>query len=495
MPEGPLRLEAAPHFRPPSLEGLDSELRFVDGGRTQLVSAYWDTADLRLARWGATLLHSDDDGWRVFPPAGDSAQGAPEGIAFEGTAEAPPEAALDLLRAYVRGAALLPVARVRRVRRTMALRDLDETDVLRVLSDEVSVLDGRRVAVRFRQVILDASAGADITLVHGVLTRLRAAGAGGPDTADEHDRVLGPAAGEAPEISLPVLDATSTLEEAVRGMLGSSVTRLLRHDAGVRTGEEPEAVHQARVATRRMRSDINTFRDVLEAEAVRRLRTELKWLGGLLGEVRDTDVLIARLGHRLKEVEGPAAGRKGLLDSLVTRREEARRKLLLAMRGGRYARLLQALVEVAQAPPLKVRGDQPAAAVLPGLAAAPWKALVRSVQKLPKHPADEQLHAVRIAAKRARYAAEAAAPVVGHPAVRLAAAVAGLQETLGDFNDAVVARLWLTSVAPGLGPAGAFYAGVLSERERSLGVAAASGWRKAWKAVDQGKLHRWMTDD
>jgi CHAD domain-containing protein len=198
--------------------------------------------------------------------------------------------------------------------------------------------------------------------------------------------------------------------------------------------------------------------------------------------------------RHLKEVEGPAAGRKALLDSLVDRRGEARRKLLTSMQGSRYARVLQALVEAAQVPPLNVDGDQRAAGILPGLAAAPWKALAKAVQKLPKEPADEQLHAVRIAAKRARYAAEAAAPISGKPAARFAEAVAGLQQTLGDFNDAVVARTWLTSVAPSLDQGGAFYAGVLSERERSLGQSAAAGWKRAWKAVDQGKLHRWMLE-
>ena len=495
MPDGPLRLEAAPHFRPPSLEELGADLHVVDGGRAQLVSSYWDTPDLRLARWGVSLVHSDDQGWVVWQPPGDHGAPVTDRVPMAGVADAPPDAALDLIRAYVRDAILAPVARVRRIRRTVAVHDAEDTELVRVLSDEISVLDGRRVAVRFRQVILDAPPHADIALVHGVLTRLRAAGAGGPDTADEHDRVLGPRASEPPEISVPALGPEASLADSVKAMIASSVTRLMRHDAGVRAGDGSEPVHQARVATRRMRSDLDTFRDVLDADRLRRVRTELKWLGGLLGEVRDTDVLISRIGHRLKEVEGPPAGRKALLESLVERRAEARRKLMAGMRGVRYSRLLDMLVEVAQDPPLKVPGDQPARLVLPGLAATPWRVLAKTVHKLPRDPADEQLHAVRIAAKRSRYAAEAAAPVIGRPAERFAEAIAGVQETLGDFNDAVVARQWLTSVAPSLDVGGAFYAGVLSERERSLGKAAASGWKKAWKAVDQGKLLRWMLDE
>ena len=131
MPDGPLRLEAAPHFRPPSLEDLGTDLHVVDGGRTQLVSSYWDTPDLRLARWGVSLVHSDDEDWVVWQPPGEHGVVAAARVAFAGAAEAPPEAALDLVRAYVRDAGLAPVARVRRVRRTLALHDSEDAELLR----------------------------------------------------------------------------------------------------------------------------------------------------------------------------------------------------------------------------------------------------------------------------------------------------------------------------------------------------------------------------
>jgi CHAD domain-containing protein len=495
VPEAPLRLEAAPHYRPPSLADLGDDLHAVDGGRAQSVAVYWDTPDLRLARWGASLVHFPDEGWRVRSPPLDAAGPPPEPVEVAGGPEQPPAAALELLRGFVRGAQLGPVARVRRVRRTIGVHNADDEELLRVLSDEISILDGRRVAARYRQIILAPGEGADIALVHGVLTRLRAAGAGGPDTGDEHSRVLGPAAAQPAEVRVPELHPGSPLAEAVEAMVASSVTRLLRHDGGVRAGEDPEAVHQARVATRRLRSDLDTFAEVLVDDPLRRLRAELKWLGGLLGEVRDADVLTERLARHLAEMEGPTDGRRAVMAILSARRDQARRKLLAGMAGARYTRLLDALVEFAQAPPLKVPGDTPAAALLPALAAAPWRRLQKCVARLPRKPADEDLHAVRIAAKRARYAAEAAAPVLGKPAVRFAAEVAELQGVLGDFNDAAVARLWLVGAAGGLDAAGAFVAGALSERERALGAEAAGRWKKAWRRVDQAKLHRWMLDD
>ena len=93
----------------------------------------------------------------------------------------------------------------------------------------------------------------------------------------------------------PPLDFASTPTDVVRAAIARSTARLLAHDPGVRLGDDPEDVHQARVATRRMRSDLRTFRRVLDEDWDESMRDELKWLGGLLGAVRDTDVLLDRL--------------------------------------------------------------------------------------------------------------------------------------------------------------------------------------------------------
>ncbi|MFN2462628.1 MAG: CHAD domain-containing protein [Candidatus Dormibacteria bacterium] len=488
---GILRLEAAPHFRHPSFSDLGEDLRSVDEGRKQMASVYWDTIDLRLARWGASLVCSDGEGWRLtLPGVAQGAEGRPPGANGD---DAPPRDLLDLLHGYVRGAPIGPVARLRRVRRSTSVQDAAGDELVRVMSDEISVLDGRRVAARYRQIVLDNHREADIAVVHAVLTRLRAAGAGGPDLVDEHVHVLGPVADEPAEVSIPSLGPGATLLEAVQGIVGASAIRLLRHDAGVRLGRDDEAVHQARVATRRLRSDLDTFSAILDPRAVRRLRAELKWLADLLGEVRDAEVMALRFRKQLDDMGATDGRAEPIVAALVARRDDGRSRLLAGMRSARYSRLLDAVVEFAHAPGLRGDGGQAASEVLPGLAAAPWKALARAVEKLPRHPADEQLHRVRIAAKRARYAAEAAAPVIGDAAGRFAEAVAALQGTLGDFNDAVVAGAWLVEIGPHLDGPSAFLAGALSERQRAMGAAAAAGWKREWKEVDRSRLLRWMS--
>jgi CHAD domain-containing protein len=494
VPDGPIRLAAPPHFAPPRLGDLGDGVEVSAPVRTQVTSVYWDTSDMRLARWGCSLLAVQNQGWEVEFPSLHPAPGrATESSTIGGPTAEPPAEALDLLRAYVRTAALVPVARLKRVRQTVVVGGGGNGTSIKVLSDEVSVLDGRRVAARYREMVLDAGREVDTAVVHGVIARLRAAGAGGPDPIPEYARVLGPASTDAPEVVVAQPGPRSSIGEAVGAAIANSVVRLMRHDAAVRVGGESEAVHQARVATRRLRSDLGTFESLLEAHPTDELREELKWLAALLGEVRDADVLIERMSGRMMEIPGPSSGQRAILRRLTDRRDEARKRMLAGLRSQRYAVLLDALVAIAIKAPLSTDGDRPAIALLPRLVARPWSKLVMAVDRLGDDPANEDFHAVRIAAKRARYAAEAVAPVVGKPARRFAEGVAGLQQSLGDYNDTVVARQWLGEVAARLGAGGAFYAGVLTERERLLGGEALANWRTAWKRLDRKKRHDWLS--
>src|SRR5439155_1633439 len=79
--------------------------------------------------------------------------------------------------------------------------------------------------------------------------------------------------------------------DVIRNALAASVARLIAHDPGVRLGDDPEDVHQARVATRRLRSDLRTFHSLLDADWTQALRQDLKSIGRDLGAVRDTEVL------------------------------------------------------------------------------------------------------------------------------------------------------------------------------------------------------------
>ena len=151
---------------------------------------------------------------------------------FPGAGRQPPAAALDLLRAYVRRAELRPVATLRARRRLLPLLADDGAVRLEVCDDVVSVLEGRRIAARFRELEVEAREGATPQSVEAVVGRLRAAGAGNPLAQSKQARALGPRAAEPPELSLPEIGAGSPSGDVVRRAIASSVTRLLRHDAG-----------------------------------------------------------------------------------------------------------------------------------------------------------------------------------------------------------------------------------------------------------------------
>ncbi len=128
---------------------------------------------------------------------------------------------------------------------------------------------------------------------------------------------------------------------------------MIRHDPGVRLGDDPEHVHQARVGTRRLRSDLRTFRSLLDGEWVTEMRTELGWAAAALGEVRDADVLTERMQARIAAL--PAADARpgaALLRRLATQRDAARARLLEVLNSDRYVALLDALSQAAADPPL-----------------------------------------------------------------------------------------------------------------------------------------------
>ena len=469
-----------------------------------LEATYYDAADLRLARSGITVrFRTGDTGrarqkgkWTVKLPDGES---GPTLVRREIDIEAPgrvvPEAVASLVRAHIRSTPMVAVGVLSTRRRRMHLKSENGTSLVEVADDEVSVLEGRRVALRFRELeveVLDHDGGAD--LLERVVDVLTAAGAASADQTPKIVRALGPRALAPPEVVVPVLDDSATLSDVVRAATAAGFARLLQHDPGVRLGGDIEDVHQARVAARRLRSDLRTFRKLLDPERASPLRDELQWLGAELGHVRDADVLLERLQHQatlLPAVDARAVA--GLLRRLEAQRKTAGATLLAALDSDRYRRLLDLLVEAIERPPVNDDAFAQARGALPDIVRGPWKHLRDAVDALVEHPEDEALHDIRIRAKRARYAAEAAAPVMGKPAQRFAKAVAGVQSVLGDLQDAVVAEDWLRN-AGSKGPAAqALVAGQLIAVQRDAMETSRRSWAEAWHEVAGKKLRSWLS--
>jgi CHAD domain-containing protein len=489
--EREVKLAAAAGFRLPDLDGAADGLVAVFEEPRRIHTWYYDTPDLRIARWGCSLRYREGQGWTVkLPSTGDGTLLERPEHPFSGGRKRPPDEAVDLLLGFVRGAELRPVAHLRTARGRVELRTARGEVLGEVVDDEVSILDGRRVAGRFREVEVEIADATSLDVLEGVLGRLQSAGAGPVTNTPKHLRALGPRAEEPPEVA-PADGAPESVGDVVRNALAESTIRLLRHDAGVRLGEDPENVHQARVATRRLRSDLRTFRGFLDPDWSSSLRDELKWIGGELGAVRDADVMLGRLrrdAERLPLEDQPRA--IGLFDRLDRTRGEVRDRLLSAMRQRRYADLLERLVAAAQQPSVNDSASVPASEALSGVMSGPWQRLRDAARPLDEDRSDEDLHALRIRAKRARYAAEALAPVFGKRARSFAKAAARLQDVLGDHQDAVVAQRWLRDAARG-GRRLAYVAGELSVLERESASATREAWPRAWKALSRKRLRFW----
>jgi len=485
------KLVAWPGFALPDMSAVIDGVTARPMAERELSAVYHDTKDLRLARWGVSVRHrsGDRDGWTVKLPDGEEGPAlVRRELTFAGKPGAVPAEVTDLVRAYVRSAPFAPVARLDTRRRGVELLDAEGGLLAQVVDDEVSVYEGSHLAGRFRELEVELATSADATILGPILETLQRAGAGDAHRTPKVVRALGTRAEGVPELVVPGVDGGSGIPDIVRGALSASVIQVLRHDPGVRIGDDPEDVHKARVGTRRLRSDLHTFRGLLDADAVGQLRQELRWLAAELGTVRDADVLLERLRAQtamLPQVD--AAGAAALLRRLAHRRQAARVELLKAMSSHRYVELLDSLVAAAQAPPVLPGPHPEVGDVLVAVLKRRWSNLTRAAGRIGDAPEDEELHALRIVAKRCRYTGEAVAPVLGKPARRIAGAAAKLQQVLGDHQDAVVAEGWLREAAS-VGGIAKLVVGELIAIQRMDADKAANAWAKAWRATDRKRL-------
>jgi CHAD domain-containing protein len=491
-----VKFTAWPGFEVPDLAEVVVGVRAGAPVDEELDALYYDTRDLRLVRSGVTVrCRAGDRGavWTVKFPSGVDGGRRRREVDVVLDAGPPPAEVVSLSRAYLRTGELVDVARLQTRRRRIELLDGDRL-LAEVKDDEVSVLDGDHVAARFREVEIDVLPGSPESLLDAIVTRVRQAGVGPPDPTPKLVRALGPRALQPADLVEIALGPSPTVRELVQASLTSSVLRIIDNDPVVRFDEDPEGVHQARVGARRLRSDLETFRPLLAGDWPDPLRDELRWIGQVLGHVRDIDVLGGRL---LGEVEAMtrevdrSAGR-ALVRRLAEERVAAQSELTDALGSDRYAVLLDDLVAATLDPPLSAQAEGKPAKALRPLVSKAYRNLVKSVDRLPDDPTDEHLHEVRKRSKRARYAAEATAPVLGRRARRLARRLRTLQEVLGDHQDAVHAELWLRETASDAPPEQAMTAGLLISRARALGGRRRDAWPAAWAKVSTPKTTEWL---
>jgi CHAD domain-containing protein len=452
----------------------------------RLHTVYYDTADLRLVRWGCSLRFRRGEGWTLkIPVATESDALFREEHVFAGDDKAVPLAALDLATAYLRGAALQQVAELRTLRVSRRVLSEGGDDLAEVVEDDVRVVDGARVVRRFRQIEIELTDGVPDEILDELEALLRDEGAGKRDRVPKDVRALGDAARE-PEIDPPALDAKASIGDVARAALGASVEGLIRYDAKLRLDPDDEVVHHARVAVRRLRSDLRTFLPLFDTAWACALRERLSWLQDVLSAARDADVLIAGLHRRSDAL--PDADRRAVDDLLQTFRTErsvAYQRVGAMLRDERYVPLVQELVDAARRPPSSAAAAERARDTVPAMIGDAWSTLRKRVRKRSRPPSERELHGIRIAAKRVRYAAEAVSPVAGRAARALARAAERMQTVLGDEHDSAVACRRLRDLAH---EPHAFLAGELAALENAARLEARATWRRAWRKAK--RAHR-----
>jgi CHAD domain-containing protein len=253
---------------------------------------------------------------------------------------------------------------------------------------------------------------------------------------------------------------------AVAELLTAQLTELESRDP---LAEDVEELHKARVATRRSRAIIKAMRPVW-GERLDAVGDELRWLGRLLGAVRDLDVLIAHLRDERQSLDGDGPAADVIVAHFEAERGSARATLAEALDSGRYRALIAAFkVAVAGLP--EDDGD------LRPIADQALRKLGKAARALPDDPTDEELHKLRIRAKKARYTAELAG---GKRRDRRAERLKKVQDVVGEHQDAVVAEQRLREIATA---ATAVAAGRLIERERELKADRRAKYPKALRAA------------
>ena len=507
-------------FEPPDLRPVVG--RTVRLPEVEQLSTYFDSPDHRLWARGITFRHRQvlsGDGadrstgtWTLkLPeepqaPRGGSApavESARSELSWAGPMDAVPAAASRILAGIVRRAPLTTVAELSALRRRLLLQRPEADRPWAEIDDDlVSVTAGPNAGQRFRQIELELVAATEPPAgqLDEVLDLLRSAGAR-PGGGSKLGTALGlPVAAAPVKLKSPGKAVTA---DVIRRVLADDLAAILDCDyrlrrlAEERSTPDGDLVHRSRVAARRTRAHLRTFEPVLDPVWCRHVRQEIKTFGQALGLLRDADVLLARL--RAHDEPDDSDGVEELVRLVVADRALVADDLSSYMRATAYLDLLDRIHAATTSPPLFSRegerpGRGPARAAMRRLVARRWRKLVADLAGLPAQPTPDELHHVRVRAKRLRYAAEAAVPSMGKKARRTRTAAKDLQDLLGRINDAASAVSWLRQLAshPSLTPADAFVAGRLAGRAEASVQALCADLPGVARAVRSKKAVSWL---
>jgi CHAD domain-containing protein len=478
----------------PDLTRVTGVSAVIDKGVAELDATYYDTADQRLAAASLTLRRrtgGDDAGWHLKLPVSDGVRDeihAP-------LSDTVPRTLTGLVRSRVRDAELVPVVRLQSARDTRHLVDasgglLAEISVDRVHAERLNGGDG---TAEWTEIEVELADDGDPVFLDKVEKKLRKAGVRRSKSASKLARALGET-GRAPRTEAVVAAEPVTAGDHVLAYVRAQRDAIVELDPAVRR-DVYDSVHRMRVATRRMRSAFRSYGKVLDRAVTDPIGDELKWLAGELGVDRDQEVLTERLTAALDELPrtllaGPVRTR--LRTWAHARRSGSRRHLIAVLDGRRYLDLLAALDTLLATPPLLKAASDNAEKVIGKAVRKDFDKLSglvgQAVDLSPGTERDLAIHEARKKAKRTRYSAEAATPVLGKPAKSLVGDMKSLQTLLGEHQDSVMARVALRDVATQAHAAGesSFTYGVLYGREEQTAASVEAELPGTWDTIRSG---------
>ena len=465
----------------PSLVGT-AGIRAAAPAETQdLDATYFDTDELILMKNRRTLRRrtgGGDAGWHLKTP-GDAGSRTEHRLPLKGDKNTVPAELRGQVRAIIRRRPLKPIARLRTVRIETPLRDAAGHTLALIAQDKVIAETGG-TEQRWQEVEVELVEG-DAALLAAIERRLLTAGATPAAGPSKVARALnGRLPGAPPKTGTKTTSRSKTKVKVnpVFAYAREQRDALTEHDPGVRRGE-PESVHKMRVATRRLRSTLKTFRRTFPG--FEEVGPELKWLADLLGQVRDGQVqkgkLLAGVERSGPEFAEVAARIRQHLDDQV---DQGRAALAEALESERYLALLDQADRLAALP-----GDGE-----PDQLRRARKSLAKADALLDQALADgvdAELHDARKAYKKARYAVEVFAPGAGKDGKQLVKALTDLQDVLGAHQDSVVARELLHELGPE-----SFWFGALWGRQEQVGKDTYAQLPVVVEASRKKKLRKWL---
>lgn len=489
--ERELKLGAWPEFVLPDLDHVVDGVVAGDADRHDLDALYYDTTDLRLLRRGATLRFRRGeppcDVWTFKLPSDATADGlARREITVSGRGDVVPKRFADAARGWALGRALRPVARVRTLRTSLPLCNGAGSVLASLDDDAVTVLRGRRVLARFRELEVELAPGADPAILAAVDKRLRGAGAEKVQQIPKLSRALGKAASEPWLFAPPALPAKPTMGQLGHAQVVRHAAELIDLHAVLVLGA-PGGAREARSAARALHACLEVCAPLLDATPTGSTLEALDLLAQSLAPVAELD----ELAERLPEIPRTAAtaDETAELEELVARaRDRAHAALTRSLRDRRYLAALDALARVAAAGPSRTgAGRRRAGAAGPKFVRASW----RPVRDLVA--AGSPLDAVgRDTAARLVAALELVAPQSADAGARLES-IWRVQATLDRYDSelGLVARLRTLTRRAAAGPR--WPAGVVAGEALAHARTAQSVLAEVWH--DAGRKANWTWTD